>query len=451
MNRVALHTLGCKLNYAESSTIGWQFLQRGYRIVGIDEPAEVCLINTCSVTERADRECRKIVRRALRGSPQAYVIVVGCYAQLQPEEMAAIPGVDLVLGSKEKFNLFQFADGFRKTGAARCVVSPVDKLDTFDAASSLGFSDRTRAFLKIQDGCDYGCSFCTVPLARGGSRSAGATGILAQARAILGAGYKEIVLTGVNIGDYGSKTDSDLPGLLGQLTALEGLKRLRISSIEPNLLTDGLLEFWLNNPVMCKHFHIPLQAGSNEVLKLMRRRYTRDVYAERVCTIKAARPEAGIGADVIAGFPGETDVLFEEMYGFLVDLPVSYLHVFTYSERPGTLSAQMTNQIEPRVRHERSERLRILGERKRRAFYEGFAGKTAEVLFEGEREKGWMTGLSGEYVRVNVKTDRQLENQIRKVTIHHIDNGGCIGEIIDTSLDQRPRFRPKQCKEATCA
>ncbi len=450
MKRVALHTLGCKLNFAETSTIGRQFVERGYEVVDIDQPAEVCVINTCSVTERADRECRQIVRRALRHSPQAFVIVVGCYAQLQPKEIASIPGVDLVLGTKEKFELFRYAESFQKVGTAKALVAPVNELNDFNAASSAGFCERTRAFLKIQDGCDYGCAFCTIPLARGASRSVAIVEALAQAKSIAEAGYKEIVLTGVSVGDYGRKINSSLVELLRQLVALEGLERLRISSIELNLLDDELLEFWLSNPKLCKHFHIPLQGGSDELLKAMRRRYLTSSYADRVDAIKAACPGAAIGADLIVGFPGETDPLFEETYRFLVDLPISYLHVFTYSERPNTVAVRMPNHVEPRIRFERSEMLRILSAKKRRAFYESFAGTAVDVLFEAEKERGWMTGLSSEYVRVHVPTTDNLVNQIKRVRIQHIESEGCIGELIDTSLNQDFNLQPQHREESVC-
>lgn len=282
MKKVALHTLGCKLNFAETSTIARQFQAEGYEIVGIDEPADVCVINTCSVTERADRECRQIVRRARRHSPDAYLIVVGCYAQLRPEEIGEISGVDLILGTREKFEVFKHAGGFVKESAPRSVVGRLEDLDTFGPASSIGSSDRTRAFLKIQDGCDYTCAFCTIPLARGTSRSIPTGDIVAEAKKIVAAGYKEIVLSGVNVGDYGGKIGTSLLDLLTRLVAIEGLFRIRISSVEPNLLTDQLLAFWVDNPKLCKHFHVPLQGGNDEVLRGMRRRYLTDLYADRV-------------------------------------------------------------------------------------------------------------------------------------------------------------------------
>lgn len=433
MKRAAFHTLGCKLNFAETSTIGRQFSERGYQLVAIDEPADVCVINTCSVTERADRECRQIVRRALRHSPNAYVVVVGCYAQLQPDEIASIEGVDLVLGAKEKFNLFDFTGDFRKNHSAQVVVTPIQQVNNFGFASSAGFGDRTRAFLKIQDGCDYNCAFCTIPLARGTSRSVPVQEIISQAQDIVRQGYKEIVLTGVNVGDYGKKIGMDLLSLLRELVKIEELKRIRVSSIEPNLLNDTLMAFWLESDKVCKHFHIPLQSGTDDVLKRMRRRYLTDWYANRVERIKTANPDAGIGVDVIVGFPGETDQLFEETYRFLNELPVSYLHVFTYSERPNTPAAVFPDQVEPRVRFTRSEMLRVLSLKKRNVFHQSFVGKTVDVLFESDQDKGTMTGLTSEYVRVKVRTDRDLVNQLLPVKITRADHEACEGFLQEHS------------------
>jgi threonylcarbamoyladenosine tRNA methylthiotransferase MtaB len=430
MKRVAFHTLGCKLNFSETSTIGREFIERGYQLVDFDEPAEVCVINTCSVTERADRECRQLVRRALRRSPKAFVAVVGCYAQLQPGEIAAIEGVDLVLGTKEKFNLFDHTNGFVKQDRPRIVVSPIREAESFHAASSMGFGDRTRAFLKIQDGCDFTCSFCTIPLARGESRSVAVSEIILQAREIVGHGYREIVLTGVNVGDYGKKIGTNLVSLLRAMAGVDGLQRIRISSIEPNLLTDELMDFWLESDQVCNHFHIPLQSGSDDVLKNMRRRYLSDWYRNRVERIKRMSPEAGIGADVIVGFPGETDELFEETYHFLTELPISYLHVFTYSQRPNTHAAEFENQVEPRIRFRRSEMLRNLSLRKRISFHQPFVGRTAKVLFESERTHGRASGLTGEYIRVNVATEEPLINQIRQVTITAAGPESCDAALV---------------------
>ncbi|MBI4428182.1 MAG: tRNA (N(6)-L-threonylcarbamoyladenosine(37)-C(2))-methylthiotransferase MtaB [Ignavibacteriales bacterium] len=437
MKHVALHTLGCKLNFAETSTIGRQFVQRGYTPVHIDDHASVVVINTCSVTERADRECRQLVRRALRHSPDAFVIVAGCYAQLRPEEIAAIPGVDLVLGTQEKFDLFKYSLDFVKNRVAEIHVSPIEEIREFSAASSAGFAERTRAFLKIQDGCDYNCAFCTIPLARGGSRSVPVHELLSHVREAVESGYKEVVLTGVNVGDYGRKIGTSLLKLLREFARVDGLERIRVSSIEPNLLTDELLDFWVSEPKLCNHFHIPLQSGSDVVLNRMRRRYVRSLYASRVERIKAADARAGIGVDVIVGFPGESDSLFGETHRFLLDLPVSYLHVFSYSERPNTPAATFDGFVEPRVRAERSEKLRELSLRKRRVFHESFIGRIVDVLFEEGRQQGRLTGLTEEYVRVDAYSSRELRNQIIPVRITAASEHGCEGEIVEAQSTQR--------------
>jgi threonylcarbamoyladenosine tRNA methylthiotransferase MtaB len=433
MRKMAVHTLGCKLNFAESSTLARQFRDQGYQVVGIDEPADVCVINTCSVTERADRECRQIVRRALRHSPGAYVIVTGCYAQLRPEQIAGIPGVDLVLGTNEKYDIFQHTSDFIKSECAKTFVSPVKTADAFLPASSIGSTDRTRAFLKVQDGCDYSCAFCTIPLARGESRSTSIPSLVAQARLAASEGYQEVVLTGVNVGDYGTKIGSSLFELLRELVRVDGLARIRISSIEPNLLTDELVALWASNSKICKHFHIPLQSGNDSVLRGMRRRYLTDLYADRIAGIRALLPGAGIGADVIAGFPGETDELFNETYRFLVDLPLSYLHVFTYSERPNTGALSIPGTVEPRIRFRRSEQLRNLSAKKRRAFHSALVGSTKTVLFEDKSETGHWVGLTEEYVRVKTLSDQSLSNRITSVSITSTEEEYCIGQLIDTS------------------
>ena len=446
MKRVALHTLGCKLNFAETSTIAGQFRAQGYEVVGINDRADVCLINTCSVTERADRECRQMVRRALRHSPDAFVIVAGCYAQLRPDEIADIPGVDLVLGTKEKFHVFDHAAGFQKTPQARKIVGSVESLESADMASSIGFSDRTRAFLKVQDGCDYSCAFCTIPLARGASRSVAVADVIHEARRVVDAGYREIVLTGVNVGDYGHRSGMSLVALLSGLVEIVGLDRIRISSIEPNLLTNELLSLWSHNSKLCRHFHIPLQGGNDNVLRSMRRRYLTDLYADRISTIRGLFPNAGIGADVIVGFPGETDELFSKTYKFLVDLSISYLHVFTYSERPNTPALSFDGRVEPRIRAERSEMLRILSSRKRHMFHSSFLDSVVEVLFEDRTANGCWSGLSQEYIRVKVQSGIELANQILPVRILRTEGENCIGEIVDTQLgnDQMSHSNPKE-------
>ena len=428
MSRVALHTLGCKLNFAETATIARQFAERGFEVADFGTSVDVVVLNTCTVTEKADRECRQFVRRALRHSPGAYVIVTGCYAQLQPEQIAAITGVDLVLGSKEKFSVFEHAT-FVKGQRATVYVSPVQASVDTAMADSSGYNERTRAFLKIQDGCDYQCSFCTIPLARGSSRSAQIPEFVERANRIAEEGYREVVLTGVNVGDYESSRSENLIDVLNALESISGIERIRISSIEPNLLPDGLLRRWIESPKVCNHFHIPLQSGSDSVLKAMRRRYNREYYAGRIGAIKAAAPDAGIGADVIVGFPGETDQMFEETYQFLTEQPLSYLHVFAYSERSNTRAVELEGKVEVRVRNERSERLRILSEKKRRAFCEGLRGTKVSVLFETPLQQGIQSGLTEEYVRVQVPSDHSLENEIHGVLVNDIQEGICIGQL----------------------
>lgn len=436
MKRVALHTLGCKLNYAETASIGRQFRDRGYVVVDSFEPSDVFVLNTCSVTERADRECRQLIRRVRRNSPDAYVIVMGCYAQLRPEEISAIEGVDLVLGAKDKFDLFKFTDAESKEPKARIHVSEISSVESPIIASSADASDRTRAFLKIQDGCDYGCSFCTIPLARGASRSVPADEVRSQAVHIAALGFKEIVLTGVNVGDYGRKSQVDLLALLENLVTVEGIERIRVSSVEPNLLTDELLRFWVSEPKLCNHFHIPLQSASDSILALMRRRYRTSRYAALVENIKSLQPDACIGADVLVGFPGETPEVFEQSYNFLRDLPLSYLHVFTYSERPNTAAINLDGMVQPRERAERSERLRMLGIRKRRMFYESFVGKSLKVLFETESEKGWWSGFSDEYVRVSAFSQLPLANVIADVKVAGAANENCLGNLTGIHVEQ---------------
>lgn len=424
MPHVALHTLGCKLNFAETAAIARQFSGRGFHVTDTDAGADVVVLNTCSVTSRADRECRQLVRRALRASPHAYVIVLGCYAQLQPQEIASIEGVDLVLGTTEKFSIFEHAD-WKKTGIPTVRVGPVAEAREFHHASSAGYADRTRAFLKVQDGCDYTCTFCTIPRARGASRSVAVQEILSEARKAAEAGCRELVLTGVNVGDYGRTNNASLLDLLRSLVHVDGIERIRVGSIEPNLLTDGLLDFWASTDVLCRHFHIPLQSGSDAVLKRMQRRYLRSRYEDRLKRIESLLPGAGIGADVIVGFPGETDQEFEDTYSFLKDMPVTYLHVFSYSERKDTPAVVMGSPVSPASRQERSERLRMLGQRKRRLFHESMVGSTRTVLVEHKDAAN--TGLTGEYVRVTVESNEDLVNQIVPVLVTFADDEGCSG------------------------
>jgi len=429
MLTVSFHTLGCKLNFAETSLLGRQFVDQGFRIIDPGEPADVCVINTCSVTARADRECRQLIRRALRTSKNTFLVVTGCYAQLEPEEIASIEGVDLVLGAREKFNLFDYVGGLEKKLYPHVFVSDIDTVDNFGPAYSDTTDERTRAYLKIQDGCDYHCSFCTIPLARGGSRSQSIDTCVAQARQLVSQGYREITLTGVNVGDYGRHSEISLLLLLHQLVTIEGVERLRISSIEPNLLTDEMIKFVASNEKMCKHFHIPLQSGSNEILAKMRRRYTSEQYKSLVDRIIERIPDCGIGADVIVGFPGETDELFEETYLFLNDLPISYLHAFTYSERPDTPAAKSGTPVEPKVRFKRNEMLRILGQKKKQAFHTHMIGKIENVLLERDVECSTRFGFTGNYVRVGVDAQSTLENTIAPVKIMGVEQGRCVGKV----------------------
>lgn len=429
MPRVALHTLGCKLNYAETSMLGKQFADRGFEVVDFSEPADVYLINTCSVTERADRECRQIIRRALRRAGNPFVIVTGCYAQLEPEEVASIEGVDVVLGAKEKFQVFDYVGSFEKKRYPNVVVSEIDSVNNFGIAYSTGATERTRALLKVQDGCDYNCSFCTIPLARGASRSQSIEACVAQARTLVEQGYKEIVLTGVNVGDYGKKSGSSLLALLRHLIPLDGLERLRISSIEPNLLSDEIIELVAHERKLCKHFHIPLQSGSDEILRLMRRRYNTRQYRELIDRIRTRIPDCGIGVDVIVGFPGETDRHFTETQLFLAELPVSYLHVFTYSERPNTPATEYAHPVEPRVRFKRNKELRILSQKKKQAFYRSVIGRRVEVLMEREVENGMRLGFTDNYVRVALPADETSENEIVEAELTSVVGERCVGRI----------------------
>jgi len=429
MKRVFLHTLGCKLNTTETATIARQFVDRGFSVVDGTGAFDVFFLNTCSVTDRADRECRQLVRRALRQSPDAYVIVAGCYAQLQPDTISNIGGVDLILGSTEKFHIFDYASSFNKQGTTHAHVSKIDEATTAESSTSIGLADRTRSFLKIQDGCDYSCSFCTIPLARGESRSVPLDKVLDDARTIAEAGYKEIVLTGVNLGDYGSQKDVELLDALKELVHVDRIERIRISSIEPNLLTDRLLDFWLSEEKICNHFHIPLQSGSDLILNRMRRRYGKQNYEKRIRKITDNVPFAGIGADVIVGFPGETAEFFSETYDFLRDLPISYLHVFSYSERPDTEAMKMDMPVARAERTARSERLRQLSLRKRRLFNERAVGRTLQVLFEQHDADGTLDGLSDEYVRVRALGSSDRINHICPVVITMPENEGCKGVL----------------------
>jgi threonylcarbamoyladenosine tRNA methylthiotransferase MtaB len=423
--KVAFYTLGCKLNYSETSTIGRLFNKAGYDTVDFTDTPDVFVINTCSVTDNADKKCKKVVKEALKISPNAYVTIVGCYAQLKPKEISEIPGVDMVLGAAEKFQIIEHITDLTKRPKTLVYNQPVSEANQF--VSSYSFGDRTRTFLKVQDGCDYSCSFCTIPLARGASRSDTIEHVLDQARQIVASGVKEIVLTGVNLGDFGvrdGRREDKFFDLVKALDEVEGIERIRISSIEPNLLTNEIIEFVARSKRFMPHFHIPLQSGNNKILGLMRRRYKRELYADRVAKIKELMPDCCIGVDVIVGFPGETREDFIDTYYFLNDLDISYLHVFTYSERENTPAAEMSNPVPGSTRAERSKMLHILSDKKRRAFYETQLNKTEKVLFEGDIKDGFMHGFTRNYVKVKAKYDPVLVNELKSVYLTNISSDG---------------------------
>ena len=428
--RVALHTLGCKLNFSETSTIGNQFLSKGYEVVEFKEKADIYVFNTCTVTGHADCECRQLVRRALRQNPNAYVIVTGCYAQLRPEEISHIHGVDAILGSNEKLKLFSLLENFEKKDLACIYVSPVNESNEFGASYSTDADTRTRAYFKIQDGCDYNCSFCTIPLARGDSRSMNPESVLEEFRHLIIHGYKEIILTGVNVGDYGKSYDTRLYDILCRMVDVEGNFRIRISSIEPNLLSDEILLLTQQSDKMCKHFHIPLQSGSLKILKLMQRRYKSEYYSEVIHKATELIDNLGIGVDVIVGFPGETEDDFLTTYNFIKDLPVSYLHVFTYSERPDTKAITMSDSVDIIERKKRNHMLRILSDKKKNLFYESMVGREFEVLFESENHDGNIKGFSSNYIRVSHKFDPSMVNEFSTVKIESVRDNLCHGTIL---------------------
>ncbi len=437
MKKVAFYTLGCKLNFSETSTIGRMLEAQGYQRVEFNQQPDIFIINTCSVTDNADKKCRKIVREAQKINPDGYVAILGCYAQLKPQEIATIPGVDAVLGAAEKFRLHELIDTFEKapTGQARVFNSNIE--DVIDYHASYSLNDRTRTFLKVQDGCDYPCSYCTIPLARGKSRSDTVANVVQVAHEIAARDVKEIVLTGVNIGDFGINNttgrNETFLDLIQALDNVEGIERFRISSIEPNLLTDEIVAFVAQSKRFVPHFHVPLQSGANPVLALMRRRYKRELYAERVAKIKELMPHACIGVDVIVGHPGETDALFRETYEFLNQLPVSYLHVFTYSERPNTHALTIRPVVSGPARAERSKMLHILSDKKRRAFYESQVGREATVLFEEDVAAGMMQGFTENYVRVIAKYDPLLINETMPVLLTGITVEGFM-EVEDVGV-----------------
>ncbi|MCB0563883.1 MAG: tRNA (N(6)-L-threonylcarbamoyladenosine(37)-C(2))-methylthiotransferase MtaB [Phaeodactylibacter sp.] len=430
---VAFYTLGCKLNYSETSSIGRLFENAGYLEVGFKDGADIYVVNTCSVTDFADRKCRQIVRRALKYSPEAKVVVVGCYAQLKPEEIADIEGVDLVLGAAEKFRILDYVDELSKA-PGKGMVRAGEVSEARDFVNAFSFGDRTRSFLKVQDGCNYKCTFCTIPMARGRSRSDTIDNVVANARSIADKGVREIVLTGVNIGDFGNgteviegvrpKKEALFIDLIRELDEVEGIDRFRISSIEPNLCTDEIIEFVAQSRRFVPHFHMPLQSGNDKQLRQMRRRYKRALYSERVAKIKALMPHACIGVDVIVGFPGETEADFLETYRFLQELSISYLHVFTYSERPNTPADEMDGAVDMAERRRRNQMLTILSEKKRRHFYEQHLEQQREVLFERSKERGRMSGFTDNYIRIDAPLQETLLNTVATVNLNQVNDKG---------------------------
>lgn len=428
--RVAFHTLGCKLNFSESATIARDFDNKNYKRVDFDSPAEVYVINTCSVTENADKRLKGLVQKALQQNPKGFIAAIGCYAQLQPEVISNLDGVDLVLGATEKFNLIEYVNDLSKKEETEIHSCEIESANFYK--SSYSTSDRTRAFLKVQDGCDYKCTYCTIPQARGVSRSDTLVNVIANAKKIASSGLKEIVLTGVNIGDYGKgehgnkKHEHTFLELIHALDDVPLINRIRISSIEPNLLNDEIISFVAKSEHFVPHFHIPLQSGSDRILKSMRRRYLTPLYTQRVGAIKEQMPHACIGVDVIVGYPGETEEDFLTSYRFLADLDISYLHVFTYSERPNTEATTIKEVVPQAIRNKRSKMLRALSVKKRRAFYESQLGKSFTVLFEGENKKGYSTGFTENYVKVRTPWDPKLVNTLQEITLETIDTEGYV-------------------------
>ncbi len=420
--KIAFHTLGCKLNFAETSTISRSFPEELFERVPPSSKADVYVINTCSVTDAADKKCRQAIKKFISLSPDAFIAVVGCYAQLNPQEISAIPGVDLVLGTNEKFDIADYLKNYNKKQIPEVHSCDPEKSANFNISYSLG--DRTRSFLKVQDGCDYGCSYCTIPMARGGSRNPDISTIIGEAKLIAARGVKEIVITGVNIGDFGKSTGVSFTGLLRELLTVDGIMRFRISSIEPNLLTDELIELTTANGKILPHFHIPLQSGNNKILGLMRRRYKRDVFAARVKKIVEKMPYAGIGADVIVGFPGETEDDFEDTCSFLENLPLSYLHVFTFSERPGTVAETLPSKVTFKDKEVRSRTLISLSHKKNIIFNKLNIGQETYVLFENARTDGSITGFTSNYIRVETPWESGLAGKIRKVRLTGISSAG---------------------------
>jgi threonylcarbamoyladenosine tRNA methylthiotransferase MtaB len=428
--KVAFHTLGCKLNFAETSSISRSFPEDQFERVQANAKADIYIINTCSVTDAADKKCRQAIKKFINQSPDSFIVVVGCYAQLNPQEISSIPGVDLVLGTNEKFRVADYLHEIGKRQTAEIHSYGLTDNNNFHPSYSMG--DRTRSFLKVQDGCDYGCSYCTVPLARGHSRNQGIKSLVGEAENIAGKGIKEVVITGVNIGDYGRSTGESFVSLLRELVKVEGIERYRISSIEPNLLTDELIELTADSEKILPHFHIPLQSGSDKVLGLMRRRYKRDLFKSRVMMIREKMPFAGIGADLIVGFPGESDYDFEDSYSFIAEMPLSYLHIFNFSERPGTAAIKMPGKIPFSVREQRSKRLISLSKNKHLEFCKLNIGLVYNVLFEHTRSEGMITGFTENYLRAEYPWKASLAGRIKKVRLTGISGTGrIVTKLID--------------------
>ncbi|MDM8161950.1 tRNA (N(6)-L-threonylcarbamoyladenosine(37)-C(2))-methylthiotransferase MtaB [Labilibaculum sp. K2S] len=428
--KVAFYTLGCKLNFSETSTIGRSFKEMGFETIKHTEKADIYIINTCSVTDHADKKCRQAIKKAIKTNANAFIAVIGCYAQLKPNEIIAIPGVDLVLGANEKFNICKYIDHLEKKGTGELHPCEVESVKDFHSSYSMG--DRTRCFLKIQDGCNYYCTYCTIPFARGNSRNMSIKETVQQAEDIAKQGAKEIILTGVNIGDFGKSTNETFLDLIKELEKVKGISRFRISSIEPNLLSNEIIDFVAQSEKFVNHFHLPLQAGSNKVLKLMKRRYDRELFAQRIEKIKSLLPDAFIGVDVIAGSRGESDQDFEDAYLFIKELPISQLHVFPYSERQGTKALEIKEVVPIPERKRRAKMLQILSEKKLNAFYQENLGKTEEVLFESYNDSGKMYGFTKNYIKVEIPYNQKLSNELTFVNLQEVNsNGNVSGSVID--------------------
>lgn len=436
--KVAFYTLGCKLNFSETSTIGRSFKEMGFESVKYTEKADIYVINTCSVTDQADKKCRQAIKKVIKTNPNAFIAVIGCYAQLKPQEILDIPGVDLVLGTNEKFNIHKYIDHLEKKGTGELQPCEVESVKDFHSSYSMG--DRTRCFLKIQDGCNYYCTYCTIPYARGNSRNMSIAKTVEQAKKVADQGVKEIILTGVNIGDFGKSTNETFLDLIKELEKVEDISRFRISSIEPNLLSNDIIDFVSKSEKFVNHFHIPLQAGSNKVLKLMKRRYDRELFAQRIEKIKTLLPDAFIGVDVIAGTRGEDESDFEDAYLFVNELPISQLHVFPYSERQGTKALEIKEVVPVPERKRRAKMFQILSDKKLRAFYQENIGTTEEVLFEGYNDNGKMYGFTKNYVKVEISYNQNLSNQLASVKLMEIsDSGNVIGELVN---ENQYSFKP---------